>query len=50
MTGFFEGFVAKPDILIDDMPSTCIPPFMYKVQDQASWPALAATIISKHID
>ena len=50
LTEFFEGFVAKPDILIDDMPSTCIPPFIYNVQNQPSWPALAESIISKHID
>src|SRR6185436_12462541 len=24
LTDFFEGFTAKPDIIIDDMPSTCV--------------------------
>ena len=24
----FEGFVSKPDIIIDDMPNTCLKPFL----------------------
>lgn len=41
LADFFEGFSAKPDILIDDMPSTCVPQIIYNVQGEASWPALA---------
>ena len=44
----FEGFAAKPDIIIDDMPSTCIAPFTYNVQDQP-WPQVAKEIIKRHI-
>jgi len=47
---FFEGFSAKPDILIDDMPSTCVPQIIYNVQQESSWPALAEKIIDEHID
>ncbi len=50
MTDLFEGFCAKPDIVIDDMPSTCASPFSYNVQQEASWQALAERIIDKHID
>lgn len=50
LTDLFEGFVAKPDILIDDMPSTCVPPFVYDVQKEASWQTLAGRIIEKHVD
>jgi hypothetical protein len=50
LSEFFEGFVAKPDIVIDDMPSTCLNPFIYNVQHGTSWPKLAAEIIQKHID
>jgi hypothetical protein len=50
LTDSFEGFTAKPDIIIDDMPSTCIAPFIYDVQKEQSWPALAEQIIDKHID
>jgi hypothetical protein len=50
LTGFFEGFTAKPDIVVDDMPSTCISPFVYNVQQEESWPALARRILEKHID
>jgi len=48
-TDFFEGFTAKPDIVIDDMPSTCTGAFIYDVR-QDSWPKLAERIIEKHID
>ena len=50
LTEFFEGFTAKPDIVIDDMPSTCISPFVYNVQEEKSWPRLAERLIQKHID
>ncbi len=50
LTNLFEGFAAKPDIAIDDMPSTCIPAFTYNVQQEASWPAMVQRIIDKHVD
>jgi phosphoglycolate phosphatase-like HAD superfamily hydrolase len=50
LTEFFEGFTAKPDIVIDDMPSTCVSPFVYSVHPEESWPKLAERIIEKHID
>ena len=50
MTELFEGFTAKPDILIDDMPSTCVTKFIYDVRQERSWSALADRIIDKHLD
>ena len=50
LTEMFEGFAAKPDIIIDDMPSTCVTDFVYDVRQEQSWPALAERIIAKHID
>jgi len=50
LTDLFEGFTAKPDIVIDDMPSTCVTQFVYDVRQEQSWPALAERIIDKHID
>ncbi len=50
LTDFFEGFTAKPDIVIGDMPSTCVSPFVYNVQEEPSWPALAKRIVAKHVD
>lgn len=50
LTELFEGFTAKPDIIVDDMPSTCVSPFAYSLQESASWPELAARIIKKHVD
>jgi phosphoglycolate phosphatase-like HAD superfamily hydrolase len=50
LTELFEGFSAKPDIIIDDMPSTCIAPFVYNVHAERSRTAVAEKIITKHID
>ncbi|MEY2429873.1 MAG: hypothetical protein QOJ40_2758 [Verrucomicrobiota bacterium] len=50
LTELFEGFTAKPDIVIDDMPSTCTGAFVYDVRQEQSWPELAERIIEKHID
>ena len=50
LTELFEGFTAKPDIVIDDMPSTCVSPVVYDVRQEQSWPALAERIIEKHVD
>lgn len=50
LTEMFEGFSAKPDIIIDDMPGTVLNPFVFDVNTEASWPALADRIICKHID
>jgi hypothetical protein len=46
----FEGFVAKPDILIDDMPGTCVTELIYDIRGERSWRAVAEEIISKHVD
>ena len=46
----FEGYASKPDIIIDDMPSTCVAPFVYDVRQEQSWGAMAERIIDKHID
>jgi len=50
LTRKFEGFTAKPDIIIDDMPGTALNPFVFDVNGETSWPALADKIIHKHID
>jgi len=50
LTDLFEGFVSKPDIIIDDMPGTVLNPFVFDVNAEASWPSLAEKIIRKHID
>ena len=50
LSGLFEGYAAKPDIIIDDMPSTAIPPFIFNVHDEASWPSMAEKIIARHLD
>ena len=50
LTDLFEGFSAKPDIIIDDMPRTVLNPFVFDVHAESSWTSLAEKIISKHID
>jgi hypothetical protein len=50
LTELFEGYSAKPDIVIDDMPGTCVAPFVYDVRDEGSWEALSKKIVEKHVD
>ena len=50
MTGFFEGFAATPDIIIDDRPSSCVTSFVYDVRQEQSWGSLVERIIDQHID
>lgn len=50
LSDLFEGFAAKTDIIIDDMPGTVLNPFVFDVNSEASWPALAERIIRKHVD
>lgn len=50
LTDLFEGYAAKPDIIIDDMPSTALAPFVFNVLDEASWQSMAEKIIATHID
>ena len=50
LTELFEGFVSKPDIIIDDMPGTVLNPFVFDVNAESSWPDLAEKIIRKHVD
>jgi phosphoglycolate phosphatase-like HAD superfamily hydrolase len=49
LTELFEGFAAKPDIIIDDMPGTALNPLVFDVNAEASWPALAAKISKQHL-
>lgn len=46
----FEGFGAKPDIIIDDMPATCLEPFVFNPNDSDSLAELTDDLIKKHID
>ena len=50
LTQLFEDYAAKPDIIIDDMPSTAVAAFIFNVHDEASWQSMAEKIIEKHID
>ena len=50
LTDLFEGFASKPDIIIDDMPSTAVAPFAFAVQNEVSWQGMAERIIAKHVD
>jgi len=49
LADFFEGFTAKPDIIIDDMPGTVLNPFVFDVNAEPSWPALAEKITRRHL-
>jgi phosphoglycolate phosphatase-like HAD superfamily hydrolase len=49
LTELFEGFSAKPDIVIDDMPKTCMAPFAYDARE-GGWEEIARRIVEKHVD
>lgn len=49
LTDLFEGFVSKPDIIIDDMPGTVLNPLVFDVNAETSWPALAEKISTRHL-
>lgn len=49
LTEMFEGFAAKPDIIIDDMPDTVLNPLIFDVNAESSWPALAEKISKQHL-
>ena len=50
LTEIFEGFASKPDIIIDDTPSTAVAPFCYDVQREGSWSLLAERIVKERLD
>ena len=50
LTEFIEGYSPKPDIIIDDMPSTAQTSLVYDVNEELSWNALVDRLIEKHID
>ena len=47
---FFEGYAAKPDIIIDDNPASVLEPFVFNPSQEDSWQSMAESIIDKHID
>ncbi|HEX7858794.1 MAG TPA: hypothetical protein VF773_00550 [Verrucomicrobiae bacterium] len=50
LTHLIEGYSAKPDIIIDDMPGTVLNPFHFDVQRDGGWPEMTKTILKKHVD
>jgi phosphoglycolate phosphatase-like HAD superfamily hydrolase len=50
MEHLFEGFVAKPDIIIDDTPGSTHAPFAYAVTPDEPWSQVVDGIIRKHVD
>jgi hypothetical protein len=45
----FEAFLPKPDIYIDDMPSTIFNGLLFDVNQQGPWKQLAEQICQKHV-
>lgn len=50
LADLFEGFAAKPDIIIDDTPGSTHAPFAYAVTPDEPWPLVVDGIIRKHVD
>jgi hypothetical protein len=44
-----EGIVPKPDIIIDDMPGTCLNPFVFDVNQEESWEKLAKKLLDHYV-
>jgi phosphoglycolate phosphatase-like HAD superfamily hydrolase len=50
LSDLFDGFAAKPDIIIDDVPDSVTKPFVYNPNQEKSWEALAEVILKEHVD
>lgn len=50
LSDYFEGYASKPDIIIDDMPSTTEPVESFNYHASKSWESMADEIIRKHVD
>ena len=50
MATFSEGCCAKPDIIIDDMPSTVLNPFHFDINKDGGWESTVDKLLSKHVD
>lgn len=50
LADLFEGYAAKPDIVIDDMPGTVLKPFVFNPGEYDSPDAMADEILEKHVD
>ncbi len=50
LSNLFEGFAGKPDIIVEDMPSTVLRPLVFDVNSEGSWTAVAEKIIRTHLD
>lgn len=46
----FEAFLPKPDIYIDDMPSTIFKSLLFNVHDEGDWLALAERIVRENVN
>lgn len=50
LADLFEGYAPKPDIVIDDMPNTTLPAFVFNPNQEASWDTMVNAILEKHAD
>lgn len=50
LEGFIEGCCPKPDVIIDDMPSSVLNPFHFDVNRDGGWATTVADLLRKHVD
>jgi hypothetical protein len=50
IASLFEAFLPKPDIYIDDMPSTIFNGLLFDVQQEGDWLLLAEKIVHEHVN
>jgi len=46
----FEAFLPKPDLYVDDMPSTIFNSPLFNIQEEEDWLPLAHKIVRDHVD
>ena len=49
MAPLFDAFLPKPDVYIDDMPSTFLNSFVLDLRDHDDWQALADRVVHEYV-
>ncbi len=47
---YIEGCCPKPDIIIDDMPSTVLNPFHFDINHDGGWAETVNKLLTRHVD
>jgi hypothetical protein len=50
LDAYIQGYVPKPDIVIDDLPPATLAPIHYDVNRDGGWREAVQDILKKHVD